>query len=158
MIAVTPGILPSARSSGVATVAAILSGLAPGRLAWICTAGKSTCGRGATGSMRQANNPSKTMPTAKSDEATGRFIKGSAINIGIYVGWKSAAPSDMCSSPHQCRKAPSAFPTYVGASSENSRAAGLPTQRSKNKYTTGVVNRVNTWLTSNPPTITNPKG
>ncbi|MNG38081.1 hypothetical protein D3C84_1256370 [compost metagenome] len=34
LMAVTPGILPSARSSGVATVDAILSGLAPGKLAY----------------------------------------------------------------------------------------------------------------------------
>jgi hypothetical protein len=33
VISVTPAMRPSARSSGVATVAAIVSGLAPGRLA-----------------------------------------------------------------------------------------------------------------------------
>ena len=33
VISVTPAIAPSARSSGVATVAAMVSGLAPGRLA-----------------------------------------------------------------------------------------------------------------------------
>ena len=30
--------------------------------------------------------------------------------------------------------------------------------RSKNRYTTGVVNRVNTWLTIKPPTIVMPSG
>ncbi len=33
VISLTPAIAPSARSSGVATVAAMVSGLAPGRLA-----------------------------------------------------------------------------------------------------------------------------
>ena len=49
VISVTPAMRPSARSSGVATVDAMVSGLAPG--IWACTrmVGKSTCGRGATG-------------------------------------------------------------------------------------------------------------
>jgi hypothetical protein len=34
VISVTPAMRPSERSSGIATVAAIVSGLAPGRLAW----------------------------------------------------------------------------------------------------------------------------
>ena len=49
-IAVTPAMLPSARSSGVATLAAIVSGLAPGNEAFTWIVGKSTCGSGATGS------------------------------------------------------------------------------------------------------------
>ena len=40
---------PSVRSSGVATVAAIVSGLAPGSEAETEIVGKSTCGSGATG-------------------------------------------------------------------------------------------------------------
>ncbi len=46
VISLTPAIEPSARSSGVATVAAIVSGLAPGRLACTEMVGKSTCGKG----------------------------------------------------------------------------------------------------------------
>jgi hypothetical protein len=38
-------------SSGVATEAAIVSGLAPGRLAVICSVGKSTFGKSLTGSF-----------------------------------------------------------------------------------------------------------
>ena len=44
-----PGICVKARSSGVATVAAIVSGSAPGRLALTLMVGKSTLGSSATG-------------------------------------------------------------------------------------------------------------
>ncbi len=46
----TPAIVPSARSSGVAMLEAIVSGLAPGSDADTEIAGKSTCGSGDTGS------------------------------------------------------------------------------------------------------------
>ena len=49
VISVTPAMLPKTRSSGVATVPAMVSGLAPGKLACTEMVGKSTCGRGATG-------------------------------------------------------------------------------------------------------------
>ena len=46
---VTPGISDSCRSSGVATLDAMVSGLAPGRPAETWMVGKSTCGRAETG-------------------------------------------------------------------------------------------------------------
>src|SRR3954465_438487 len=49
VISVTPARRPMARSSGVATVEAITSGLAPGSEADTETVGKSTCGSGDTG-------------------------------------------------------------------------------------------------------------
>ncbi len=52
VIWVTPGISDSCRSSGVATLEAMVSGLAPGRLAWTWMVGKSTCGRAATGRLK----------------------------------------------------------------------------------------------------------
>jgi hypothetical protein len=66
---------PSVRSSGVATVAAITSGLAPGRLACTLMVGKSTWGRGDTGSSRNAIAPSKTTATASSVVPIGRLMK-----------------------------------------------------------------------------------
>jgi hypothetical protein len=42
--------LPKARSSGAATLEAIVSGLAPGNEALTLIDGKSTCGSGETGS------------------------------------------------------------------------------------------------------------
>ena len=76
-----PAILPKERSKGVATVAAIVSGLAPGRLAETEMVGKSTCGRGETGSNLNAVIPAKTIATMMSVVATGRLIKGSEIFI-----------------------------------------------------------------------------
>ena len=41
------------RSSGVATEAAMICALAPGRPAWTLMVGKSTCGNGATGKHQE---------------------------------------------------------------------------------------------------------
>ncbi len=49
---VTPAIWENCRSSGVATLEAMVSGLAPGRLALTCRVGKSTCGRAETGNWK----------------------------------------------------------------------------------------------------------
>ncbi len=46
-----PGISENCRSKGVATLEAMVSGLAPGRPACTWTVGKSTFGKAATGSM-----------------------------------------------------------------------------------------------------------
>src|ERR1044072_7669596 len=46
-----PAMVENCRSSGVATAEAMVSGLAPGRLAETETVGDSTCGSGATGSL-----------------------------------------------------------------------------------------------------------
>jgi hypothetical protein len=47
-----PAIVENCFSRGVATAAAIVSGLAPGRFADTCRVGKSTLGRSLTGSSR----------------------------------------------------------------------------------------------------------
>ena len=47
-----PGMVVNCRSSGVATEAAMVSGLAPGRLAYTWRVGKSTLGKSLTGSVR----------------------------------------------------------------------------------------------------------
>ena len=52
VISVTSAMMPRWRSSGVATVVAIVSGLAPGIVAVTEMVGKSTCGSGATGSLK----------------------------------------------------------------------------------------------------------
>ena len=61
VICVTPAIWPNCRSSGCATVAAMVSGLAPGSDAEPLMVGKSTCGSGATGSSGKATMPSSAM-------------------------------------------------------------------------------------------------
>src|SRR5690554_3183959 len=77
-MATTPEILPSARSSGVATVVAMLSGLAPGRSAVTTITGKSTCGNGATGNNRQASSPATSNATANRQIPTGLSINSRA--------------------------------------------------------------------------------
>ena len=51
-MALTPDTPIMARSKGVATVADILSGLAPGKLARTTIVGISACGRAATGKRK----------------------------------------------------------------------------------------------------------
>ena len=76
VISLTPAITPSRRSSGVATLVAMVSGLAPGRLALTQITGKSTCGSGATGSTKKAAMPASARPMVSSTVATGRRTKG----------------------------------------------------------------------------------
>ena len=52
VISLTPAMVPSVRSSGVATVRAMSAGEAPGMLALTEMTGKSTEGRRATGNSR----------------------------------------------------------------------------------------------------------
>src|SRR4029450_10337424 len=73
---VTPAIPPNRRSSGAATVAAIVSGSAPGRLAVTLMVGKSTVGMLATGRKRYATTPTTNNPIASSVVPTGRRMKG----------------------------------------------------------------------------------
>src|SRR5438045_2487164 len=76
VISVTPAMRPSDRSSGVATVAAIVSGLAPGSEACTEMVGKSTCGSGETGSSLNAIAPASATPSVSSVVATGRSMNG----------------------------------------------------------------------------------
>ena len=76
VISFTPAMRPSARSSGVATVAAMVSGLAPGKDAVTAMVGKSTCGKGATGSCGNAAAPATSSASVSSKVATGRRMKG----------------------------------------------------------------------------------
>src|SRR6266516_4121786 len=73
----TPAIVENCFSSGVATADAIVSGLAPGRLAFTVMVGKSTFGRLLTGSSRYAIRPNTRMPIMTSVVMTGRLMKSS---------------------------------------------------------------------------------
>ena len=72
VISVISEICPSARSSGVATVDAMVSGLAPGNEACTEIVGKSTAGSGETGSSRNAIAPASATPMVNRVVATGR--------------------------------------------------------------------------------------
>jgi hypothetical protein len=74
VISLTPAMAPSERSSGVATVAAMVSGLAPGSEAWTEMVGNSTCGSGDTGSRKKLMVPARARPSVSSVVATGRWM------------------------------------------------------------------------------------
>ena len=73
----TPGISPSRRSSGAATVAAMVEGSAPGRLVVTWIVGNSTFGIAATGRNRYATAPVRNMPMDNRIVAIGRVMNGS---------------------------------------------------------------------------------
>ena len=75
VIWVTPEIWPNRRSSGEATVAAMVSALAPGNDADTWIVGKSTCGSGATGSNGNAITPTSASAAIKRDVAIGRRMQ-----------------------------------------------------------------------------------
>src|SRR5580658_3735217 len=77
VISVTEAMWPNCRSRGVATEEAIVSGLAPGRDAETEMVGKSTCGRGDTGSNWNATAPESAMATVSSVVATGLRMNNS---------------------------------------------------------------------------------
>src|ERR1700721_235033 len=72
----TSEMAPRWRSNGVATVAAMTSGLAPGSCADTNIAGTSTRGRGATGNSVNATTPHNATPSVNKVVATGRLMKG----------------------------------------------------------------------------------
>src|SRR5262249_40608977 len=85
VIWVMPAIRPNWRSRGVATAEAIVSGLAPGRLAPTLMVGKSTCGSGATGRKRKATAPERKIAKVMSEVATGRRMKGVEELEGMFT-------------------------------------------------------------------------
>src|SRR4249920_3822277 len=76
VISVTSAMTPRWRSSGVATVVAIVSGLAPGICANTEIVGKSICGNGDTGSLKNAKMPASATPMVNRVVATGRSMNG----------------------------------------------------------------------------------
>ena len=77
VISETEAMRENCRSSGVATEEAMISGLAPGNDADTLMVGKSTCGKGDTGSRRKATAPARAIATVRSVVAIGLRMKGS---------------------------------------------------------------------------------
>ena len=77
VISVTPAIRLRLLSSGVATAEAMVSGLAPGRLAPTEMVGNSTWGNGATGSRKYPIKPERVIATVSRVVPTGRRMKAS---------------------------------------------------------------------------------
>src|SRR4029079_12484145 len=80
VISSMPPTAENAFSSGVATVAAIVSGLAPGRFASTLCGGYSTCGGSRTGSLRYDTIPNTRMPIISKHVMTGRRMN-SAVRL-----------------------------------------------------------------------------
>ncbi len=81
-----PAMVENDFSSGVATVAAIVSGLAPGRLAFTEIVGKSTVGRSLTESLVYEIAPNRNMPSMTSVVMTGRRMKSPVKFISARLG------------------------------------------------------------------------
>ncbi len=79
LIEFSPAMVANCFSSGSATAEAIVSGLAPGRLAPTWMVGKSTVGRSLTGSSRYDMMPKTMMPNMIRAVVTGRLMKSAAI-------------------------------------------------------------------------------
>ena len=91
VICETPEICANCVSSGCATEEAMISGLAPGSCTVTSSVGKSTCGRGATGSNGKAATPTRNSPAISSVVATGRSIKGREMfTAPLAVPWAPA--------------------------------------------------------------------
>ena len=82
IIVATPGIVAKERSSGAATEAAMVSGLAPVRLAVTAMVGKSTRGSAATGNLKYANMPAIRNDTIISVVITGLRMQSSESVMG----------------------------------------------------------------------------
>ena len=79
VISVTAAMAPRCRSSGVATLVDMVSGLAPAMLAVTAMVGISTLGSGETGNNVSAPSPASAMPAARSVVAMGRLMKAPTI-------------------------------------------------------------------------------
>lgn len=88
VISFTPAILPSDRSSGVATPIAIVSGLAPGRLASTAITGKSTCGKADTGNKLNATIPTSVIASVSKLVATGLLTNiDDIVMLNLHQHW-----------------------------------------------------------------------
>src|SRR3984885_1672172 len=87
---VTPAIVAKRRSSGSATVEAMISGLAPAMFACTTMTGKVTFGSGATGRWKYASTPDNAMAIANKLVATGRLMNSDGM---LTPGSRPQAPA-----------------------------------------------------------------
>src|SRR5258708_31353665 len=91
-----PAIVETCFSSGVATVAAIVVGLAPGSTAVTVSVGKSTFGRSLTGNCRYATMPKKRIAIMTSVVMMGRLMNSV---VKLMPASPSAARGELCRGP-----------------------------------------------------------
>ena len=101
----TAAMRPNWRSKGVATEEAMISGLAPGKLAFTDTVGKSTWGSGDTGSRKKATAPARNIAMPRSVVAIGLRMKGSEIFMAHSAGTGSAlGPTSCCREKRRAKR------------------------------------------------------
>ena len=109
-----PAMVESWRSIGPATDAAMVSALAPGRVADTAMVGKSTLGSAETGSRRKPNTPKAMIDAVSSVVMTGRRIQSSerVIDQVPAFGARGATcvPSDNNNCPSVMTSSPPASP------------------------------------------------
>src|SRR5580704_16274194 len=83
----SPGTVENCRSRGVATEAAMVSGLAPGSVACTCNVGKSMFGRSLTGKFRYPATPNSRIPIMTRAVMTGRLMNSAVrfMNLLVYL-------------------------------------------------------------------------
>jgi hypothetical protein len=93
VIDVMPEIVENCLSSGVATEDAIVSGLAPGKLAETWIVGKSTLGNALTANLLYPVSPDTIMAQVSNVVKTGRLIQNSEMFILLmFLGLVGAIP------------------------------------------------------------------
>jgi hypothetical protein len=91
-----PSIVENCFSSGVATAEAIVSGLAPGRLAKTWITEKSTLGRSLTGSLGYEITPNRRIDTMTSVVITGLRMKISEMFTAASLDYWIVGLLDCC--------------------------------------------------------------
>ena len=99
VICARPAMSENCRSSGCATFDAIVSGLAPGRLAETWIVGKSTCGSGATGSSGNVAAPTSSSASASSVVPIGRLMNAAETFMCRWRWRRRASSPCRCSCP-----------------------------------------------------------
>jgi hypothetical protein len=94
VISMMPGTPVSCVSSGVATADAMVSALAPGRLALTRMVGNSASGRGATGNRGNAATPSSITASVSSVVATG--CRTNQLDSETRCSWCGPGPGNRC--------------------------------------------------------------
>ena len=109
-----PAMVESWRSIGPATDDAMVSALAPGKVAVTAMVGKSTFGSAETGSSRKPNTPNAMIEAVSSVVMTGRRIQSSesVIDQAPALGARGATgvPSDNSNCPSTMTSSPPASP------------------------------------------------
>ncbi len=105
-----PAMVESWRSIGPATDAAMVSALAPGKVAVTAMVGKSTLGSAETGSSRKPNTPNAMIEAVISVVMTGRRIQSSERVIGqapaLGARGATGVPSDNSNCPSTMTSSP----------------------------------------------------